>query len=190
MIWIYSCFQMHKCTEMHAYTAPRALVAYRVVWLLQICANLPTVAFSCTNALKCLLLHKLLGPRVVCLQQMCKSVPLLLSVAQMHWNAYNTSYASFGGLEWFVCNKCTNSSCFQMHKCMHWNAYCTTCFGGLGWFGCNKHANLPHCCFQLHKCNEMLTAPQAFGTYRVVCLQQMHKYVPLLLSVTQIHWIA
>ena len=81
----------------------------------QICPTI--VAFSCTNALKCLLLHKLLGPRVVCLQQMCKSVPLLIvfSCTNALRNAYSTT--SFGGLEWFVCNKCTNSVPLVAFRC-------------------------------------------------------------------------
>ena len=46
-----------------------------------------------------------------------KSASLLLSLAQIHWNTYCTT--SFGGLEWFVCNKCTNlpHCCFQSHIC-------------------------------------------------------------------------
>ena len=48
---------------------------------------------------------------------MHKFASLLLSVAKMHWNAY--CFICFGGLECFVCNRCTNLShcCFQWHKC-------------------------------------------------------------------------
>ena len=91
------------------------------------CTICLTVAFSDKNALKCILLHWLWWPRVLCLQQMHKFASLLLSVDKMHWNAY--CFIGFGGLERFVCNRCTNLShcCFQWHKCtaempilLHW----------------------------------------------------------------------
>ena len=217
----------------------------------------PTVAFSCTNALKCLLLHKLLGPRVVCLQQRCKSVPMLLSVAQMHWNAYCST--SFWDLEWFVCNKCTNSvplvafRCTNPLKCllhhmlwwprvvwlqqirksaplllsvaqihwnayyttwfggprvvclqqmyksaqlllsvaqMHWNVCSTTSFGGLEWLVCNKCTNLPHCCFQMHKCTEMPHYTTGLSCQPSACNKCTVKSASVLLSVAQMHWNA
>ena len=49
----------------------------------------------------------------------CKRKQICLAVAFSDTNRLECLIQSFGGLEWFVCNKCTNKPrcCFQRNKC-------------------------------------------------------------------------
>ena len=140
------------------------------------------------HALKCLLHHMLWWPRVVWLQQTRKSAPLLLSVTQIHWNAYCST--SFWDLVWFVCNKCTNLShcCFQVHK---YTEMLTAPHALVAreWFACKNAQICPTVDFS---CTNALKCLQHHKLWwpRVVCLQQMYKSAQLLLPDAQMHWNA